>query len=237
MVVGDSFVYGDGIELPDDRFSKRLAKMLGDNYVVFNLGLGGTNTKHHIDAIVNYPYSPDILVFTYVFNDITGAALERQWIDRPGRVGVRFLPELPLLVNNSYAFNFLYWRLHRLLQVGQPDFRWLWYLSLYNDDESWWVHQQQLLTIYEGAQSEQIPLIVVVFPSLDHPEETEVVTERVINLFRERGVPTLDVADLIEGIPKKELMASPVDAHPSELVHGLVADALYEMFEEEGLVK
>lgn len=238
MIVGDSFVYGDGIENPQDRFSDRLGQKLGDNYVVFNLGKGGTNTKHHINAIVNYPYSPDILVLSYVINDVSGAVLERQWLNRPAaNPGV--LPEFPLLVNNSYAFNFFYWRLQRLLQVGvgQPDTMWQWYLDVYNDPDSWWIHREQLLSIYEGAQSEQIPLIVVVFPSMDFREESRVVTRKIINLFNEKGVPTLDVDQLIEGIPKKDRMASSVDAHPSELVHGLVADALYQMFIEEELIE
>jgi hypothetical protein len=124
-----------------------------------------------------------------------------------------------------------------MLQVGQPDTAWQWYLSVYNDPDSWWIHREQLVSIYEGAQSEQIPLFVVVFPSMDFTEESQVVTERIVNLFRERGVPTLDVAELIEGIPKKDRMASSVDAHPSELVHSLVADALYQMFLEEGVIE
>jgi hypothetical protein len=48
-------------------------------------------------------------------------------------------------------------------------------------------------------------------------------------LFRERGVPTLDVVELIQDMPVNELVASPVDSHPSERVHSLVAEALYEM--------
>ena len=235
MVVGDSFVYGDGIEDVKDRFSNRLAQKLGDDYAVFNLGKGGTDTKHHIEAIVNYPYSPDILVLSYFVNDILGAVLEHQWLDRPGRPRVPSL--LAPLVNNTYTFNFLYWRSVHLLQAGQPDTTWDWYLSVYNDPDSWWIHQQQLLSIYEGAQSEQIPLIVVVFPSMDHPEKSQVVTERIVNLYEEKGVPVLDVTDLIEDIPKKELIASPTDVHPSELVHKLVADRLYEMLVEAGLVK
>ncbi|MBN1219052.1 MAG: SGNH/GDSL hydrolase family protein [Anaerolineae bacterium] len=235
MVVGDSFVYGDGIENVNHRFSNRLAQKLGGDYVVFNLGKGGTNTQHHIEAIVNYPYSPDILILSYVFNDIMGAVLERQWLTRP--VQAEISPVLAPLVNNSYSFNFLYWRVFHLLQSGQPDIMWDWYLSVYDDPDSWWLHQQQLLSIYEGAQVEQIPLLVVVFPSMNYTKQSQVVTERIISLYKERDIPVLDVANLIEGIPTEELMVSPTDAHPSELVHQLVADKLYEMFVAEGLVK
>lgn len=233
MIVGDSFVFGDGIEKPADRFPDRLARMLSDDYVVFNLGKGGTNTKHHIEAILNYPYAPDILVLSYFVNDVKGAALERQWMNRPR--GPNVLPSMPLLVNNSYAFNFVYWRLTHILAAREPDTTWEWYLDLYNDPDSWWLHQQQLLTIYEGARSEQIPFLIVVFPSMDNIDESRVITERIVNLFRQKNVPTLDVAELIKTIPKERLMASPTDSHPSEFVHALVADALYEMLEEQGL--
>jgi hypothetical protein len=237
MVVGDSFVYGDGIEYPEDRFSNILGQKLGDDYVVFNLGKGGTNTKHHINAIVKYPYAPDILVLSYVINDIKGSVLEEQWLNQPGGAP-RILPEIHWLERSSYAFNFFYWRLERLLQTQAdlPDSQWEWLLSIYNHPDSWWIHQQQLEAIYKGAQSQQIPLLVVVFPSMDYTEESMVVTERILEFYQQRQVSTLDVAAVIQEIPPRERMASAVDAHPSELVHLRVAEALYQLFLEDGLV-
>jgi len=235
MIVGDSFVYGDGIEDVRDRFSDRLGQKLGSDHVIFNLGRGGTNTKHHIEAMVQYPYSPDILILSYFLNDIQGAALEHQWTLRPKNPEV--IPWAAPLVNNSYALNFLYWRLYALLQVRQPDLTWDWYLQLYNDPDSWWVYRQQLLSICEGAKAEGIPLVVIVFPSMNHVAESQVINERIISLFQEKGVPVLDVADFITGIPTEALVASPMDAHPSELVHQLVADHLYELLVTEDLVK
>jgi hypothetical protein len=101
----------------------------------------------------------------------------------------------------------------------------------------WWQHQQELLSIYEGTQSEHIPLLVVVFPNMNRSEESLVISQRVANLFEERDVPVLNVADLIENVPVDECIASPVDPHPSELVHHLVAEELYKMFVELGLTE
>ena len=101
MVVGDSFVHGDGIEYARDRFSNQLAEKLGNNYVVFNLGVGGTNVTHYIENIVKYPYSPDVLVVSIGVNDIEGAVLEEQWLNKPGRKGFSIPPLLVPLVNNS----------------------------------------------------------------------------------------------------------------------------------------
>jgi hypothetical protein len=234
MVVGDSFVEGAGIEYLKDRFPDRLGQMLGPDYVVFNLGKVGANTGQEIEAITNYPHRPDILILSYFVNDIEGVA-GALGLSQPPRDEVS--PLLLPLVRNSYAFNFLYWRLYRLSQIGQPDRKWEWQLSLHHHPDAWWLHQQQLLTLYEGTKAEEIPFIVVVFPSINRPEESQFVTERILNLYREIGTPVLDVAELIKDIPLAERIATPVDPHPSELVHERVAEALYNMFLEMKLVE
>jgi hypothetical protein len=204
MVIGDSFVEGVGIKHTEDRFPDRLDQLLGPDFVVFNIGRRGASTGREIDDVIEYPYPPDILVLSYFVNDIDEIALSRGIMEPPKMPPIS--PLLSPLVNNSYAFNFFYWRLFRLLQASQPDDRWLWRLRAYNDPDAWWLHQKQLLSLYKGTQSEQIPFVVVVFPSL------------------------------VEGIPSKDLIASSVDAHPNEMVHKLVAEALYEKFVELGLV-
>lgn len=232
MVVGDSFVEGTGIENLADRFPDRLGQLLGPDYAVINLGKGGAHTGQELDAVVDYPYAPDILILSYFVNDIEGVA---------GAIGEQqpprheISPVLLPLVRNSYAFNFLYWRLYRLSRIGQPDEKWEWQRGLYSNPEAWWRHQQQLLAFYEGTQSEQIPFIVVVFPSMSDPEASLAATQPVLNLYRNLGVPTLDVAELIHDIPVKERIATPVDPHPSELVHQRVAETLYKMFVDLGL--
>ena len=173
MVVGDSFVAGLSLKNPEDRFSNRVGPMLGDNFVVFNLGKNGAN---RLQSILQ---PPDI----------------------------------------------------------KADPKWRWFLSLYDEPEVWWLHQQELLSVYEGAQAEQIPLVMVIFPSMTYVEESRLVTDRVVDLFEERGVPTINVADLIATTPPGELVASPVDSHPSALVHGLVAEALYEEFRGLSLIE
>lgn len=205
-----------------------LGQKLGPKYAVLNVGRQGANTGDEIKLLLDYPYKPDILVWTYFINDIG---------DQAGPFGILLPPPretppwLSPLLQNSYAFNFIYWRRVRLFEARNfPDAKWQWLVTIYNHPDAWWTHQQQLLSIYEGARSEQIPLLVVVFPGIPYLEESQFVTERVVNLYQDQGVPTLDVAELIKDIPAKERMASPVDQHPNELVHRLVAEALYDMF-------
>jgi len=107
MVVGDSFVAGAGIARIEDRFSNQLATMLGEDYVVFNVGKNGLNTGQVIDAITKYPYKPDILIFSYYINDIES-------VSPPCRNAPHLLNQVPLwlspIVNNSFSANFIYWR-------------------------------------------------------------------------------------------------------------------------------
>lgn len=239
MVVGDSFVEGLTLKNIKDRFSNLLGQKLGADYVVFNLGKGGANTKDEIEAILDYPHAPDILVFSYFINDIEGVEAWQRGLVRPPRMEVS--PYLLPLVRNSYAFNFFFWEMVRFNWFQQPDLKTdaksQWFLDLYKQPDVWWLHQQKLLSIYEGAKSENIPLVVIVFPSLTYIEESKVATDRVVNTFRERGVPTIDVGELARGIPTQQLVASSVDVHPGELVNRLVAEALYDKFVEIGLVK
>ena len=72
-------------------------------------------------------------------------------------------------------------------------------------------------------------MIVVLFPNITTPAESRQIIEPVQAFFQSREVPTLDVATLIEGQDPLDLMASPVDAHPNEVVHLAVAQQLYDM--------
>ena len=227
MVVGDSVVAGVGINNYGDRFSNQLNRLLGDDTVVFNVASSGWNTRQETEAIIKYPYHPDVVILSYFINDIEGSAyhlgLQRPpLVEKPSGL-------LRSLVDNSYALNFLYWRLSRWQQpTGQIDYL-QWVIGLFRNPEVWWVHQQELQTIYDGAKSERIPLIVVVFPYPTDLTKSQIINQPILDFFNSRGVKTLDVAALLANYPPQDLIASPVDAHPNELVHRLVAEQLYQL--------
>lgn len=227
MVVGDSFVAGSGIANVENRFSNQLGRLLGDDYVVLNVASPGWDTIDEVKAILDYPYRPDILILSYYINDIEGIAYEngtqRPQIrrDPPGWL-------LPL-VRNSYALNFLYWRIIRLGPQEWANTYWEWLEILHNDPDIQWRHRRELLTIIEGAASEQIPLFVVVFPNPAAVEASQAFTRPVIDLFHEHGVPVLDVSPLLTGRNPAETIVSVVDAHPNEAVNAEVARQLYRM--------
>ncbi len=228
LVVGDSFAAGQGIENVEDRFSNVLGNKLGNDYLAMNIATFGVSTKEEIDRLRGFPYKPEILILQYFINDIRYAANERN--ASPPELNIEPWPIFKPLVRNSHVVNFIYWRSVRL--IGPHFFQMnnlAWLKEVYNRPDIWWLHQQELLTIYEGAASERVKLIVVVFPSMVDVEQSRELTAKVVDFFEERQVPVLDVTDLIENVPPKQLVANSLDAHPSEWVHQQVADALYEM--------
>ena len=230
IVVGDSFVAGTGIKDHEDRFSNQLAKLLGQDYVVFNVASPGWSTQDEIKALVAYPYKPNILILSYFVNDIEQTVYD-QGIERPEFIR-RPTGVWGFIVDNSYAFNFLYWRWYRLTQPPPKPTYLEWINSLYRDPKLWWLHRQELLTIIEGAASEQIPLLVVVFPNLAAIEESQFISQPVIDLFQEHNVPVLDVSMLLAGHDPAEITVNAVDAHPNEAVHLEVAEHLYQMIQD-----
>jgi hypothetical protein len=228
MVVGDSFVAGSGIADPEARFANQLGRLLGDDYVIFKVASPGWDTIDEVTAILEYPYQPDILVLSYYINDIEGVAYE-SGVKRPK---IRQDPPVWLvpLVRNSYALNFLYWRLIRLGPQKWADIYWNdWLKKISDDPDIRWRHQQELLFLMEGAASEQVPLFVVVFPNLTAVEESRSMTRPIMDLFREYKVPVLDVSQLLAGRDPAETTVSAVDSHPNEAINLEVAERLYRM--------
>jgi hypothetical protein len=224
LVLGDSLAAGYGLENIDDRFSNLLGEKLRDDYLVMNIASPGLSTRQEIEKVKGFPYKPEILILQYYINDIRQAGEDKNQTFELPKPSPLFQP----LVENSYAVNFLYWRTVRLQPQAWQQEYWFWLKGLYQDPEIWWLHQQELITLIDGAASEHVRLIVVIFPALNDVEGSKEITSKVANLFAERGVPVVDVALLVEGMQPEQLVVNPWDAHPNKWLHRLVADQLYE---------
>ncbi|MBN1993794.1 MAG: hypothetical protein JW953_13930 [Anaerolineae bacterium] len=223
MVLGDSLVAGHGINNPADRFSDVLGQMLGQDYAVMNVGRLGAETKEEFQMALDYPYSPDIIILSFYVNDIvdTYTSMEKG-VSQPN-----FIPRSPPLVDESYAANFFYWRIYRLGPHEWSNDYWGWLRGLYNDPGVWQTYRSLLLEISRFAQERDIQLIVVVFPNLLAIEDSQPITAKIVGLYEGEEIPVVDVSNLVAGMEAKELIVNPVDWHPNEFTHRLVAEALY----------
>lgn len=234
MILGDSFVEGYGIKYPKDRFSNLLANKLGQNYVVFNVGRRGAGTLKEIKDLKEYPYKPDILVLTYFINDIDNTAREHN-IDGPTTMPYS-PPALDPLLENSYAFNFFYWRAYRVLLYKQEALRNDWRASAVKNPEVWAAHEQELQTIIDWSTENHVKLMLLIFPDLVQTDETRYIVRPIIQYFTKHQVPVLDVTPLLTNIPTNERIVSSLDPHPNEHLHALIAEALYQKLHDLAFV-
>ena len=93
--------------------SNQLGKLLGDDYAVMTVATSGWGTRSEMGAGAQYPIKPDTLILVYYVNDI------EEMVQELGREEPEFnfikTPEgwQGFLVENSYLYNFVYWRLYR----------------------------------------------------------------------------------------------------------------------------
>jgi hypothetical protein len=226
MVLGDSIVAGHGIQNEEERFADRLGQMLGQDYAVLNVGLHGAGTRGQLDAALEYPFTPDVIILSFHVDDI---------VDTATTIGVlrpNYVPTSPRLVEESYAANYLYW--HHYQPAPWPWVRRYqgWARGLYEDPGVWETYRSLLLDIKNFAEAQNIQLLVVAFPDLQNIEESHPIISQIGDLYREQNVPVLDVTELLEGNDSQTLTVSTIDEHPNERLHQLVAEELYRIIRE-----
>ena len=220
LALGDSFTAGWGIDDPADRFTDVLAALLGDRYVVINVGKRGSSTAQQLRMLDNHPLqNPDVILWQYFLNDIEEAALSvglGPLFDRP-----------PRLVRESYLVNFLYARQN----AGFGPQYWAWEYNAYDHAAIWEAHQAELEAMVEAARRRNAQLIVVMFPNMQDPVGSIPYVDRVAHVLEDQGVTdVLKLFDDVAAWDPEAVIVSPRDAHPSVAFHHFVGQKLYDLF-------
>ncbi len=223
VVVGDSFVAGHGIRDYRRRFQNLLQERVADGCLVVTVAKPGWDSREELAALERFPYRPDLVVLGYVGNDIAGAAVSLGKLPRVPQYGGLEGP-LRAVVSHSYFLDFVYW----LLPKGDSG----WYAralkGLYEDPAVLSAHEADLARFIEQCRKSRANLVVVIFPFMDDVPGSGFFAAPIERFFRDRGVPVIDVSRLLGGHSTKDLVINASDAHPSELVHRLIAGALYQ---------
>jgi lysophospholipase L1-like esterase len=232
FVLGDSFAAGHGIRDFRDRFSDRLAEKMPDDYHVCNLGLNGSDTKDAYSRLTAFPVQPDILILQHFGNDIEKSAVYQgirfQGFDPYDRLN----PVPKAVIRTSFLLNFIYWRMPRQDISSYKDFL----MSAYGDPYVLEEHLSDLDKIIDHCEQREIPLIAVLFPIFPEPELSAICMEPVKKHLILKGVPVIDVRGLVKDMPVEARVVNANDIHPSVTVHERVAKALYQTFQEKGLL-
>jgi hypothetical protein len=221
LVIGDSYAAGHGINNLDDVFAYQAEQILGDDYV-FNLNAGIGISPTVADYLSPYPVAPDILVLSHFINDIEHTGI-------PGIETYRdFAPNAvwDWFASRYFLFSYVYW--HYLVGPQMVSSYANELLLAYEDEAKWTAHQARLQEFVDDAHERGIPLLVIVWPTLNDLDLSLEANTRVEDFFSSQGATVVNIRPAIESLSIEQRMINNFDAHPSEAVHRLVAEALAE---------
>ncbi|MCH9053903.1 MAG: SGNH/GDSL hydrolase family protein [Proteobacteria bacterium] len=227
FVVGDSFVAGYGIEDYRDRFANVLGRKLSSDWEMVIIANNGWNTDEQYNALVSHPAKPDFIVLSYFINDIEGA-VNQSGIPRPP------LFEQPTwfiryVINNSYALNYLYWRVYRFASSQDMRVKYMDYLyQAYDNLDAWTLHKAQLSKFVGYARQHKINLVTVIFPNLTDISGSAIFTTKVADYMKSRGVTVIDMAEKLAGREPSSLIVNLFDAHPNVALNREIGELLYQ---------
>ncbi|WP_128543023.1 SGNH/GDSL hydrolase family protein [Larkinella soli] len=227
IVVGDSYTAGHGLKQVEERYSNILAKGLGNRqYVVYNLGVSGSDTRDEYRRFEKFGVKPDAVVLQYFPNDIEKVAREKgvtpaafqPYSDLPGRLRVLF--------QKSYLLNYIYWQLpHGSGATPFEDYA----RKVYTDPAILGAHLSDLNQFVTYCRTNSIPLYVVLFPFSHNLEKTTQYTRPVVEFFQKNQVPVLLVSSLVKDIDPADRIVGRNDFHASAVVNQRVGEQLSRM--------
>ncbi|MFH1319495.1 MAG: SGNH/GDSL hydrolase family protein [Bacteroidota bacterium] len=242
LVIGSSYVAGDGIRNTEDRFSGRLQKKISDNYQVYNLGYCGSDALDEYNRLLEFPVKPDILILSHTTKSINGA-VERSKLQTPEyyKVDEGLNAVSAFLIQNSYLLNYVFWKYYGTKKLFPQ------YIEDIEHNAVFFYLQEEILSRHllnldrfiQYCNQKAIPLIVVSFPALNNgiAFTKMIVNNPIENFFNERGVIYISVYDLVKDLPESKRTINSNDSHPSVLVNKIIAEELYKTLVENNIVK
>jgi hypothetical protein len=230
FVVGDSFAAGHGINDVKKRFVNRLRERLGPTWNLVMIAQLGWTTHDEILALDKYPASADLIILSYCLNDIAYASHQHSFNAPP------FELEPPrhfrALINRSNFANFLYWLVFRMSHGDLWAKQWDYFQEAYGNAEIWKTHEEELLDFENVAKKKKARLLVIIFPQPGMLDWSRPIVAKLADFFVRNQIDYLDLTPIFENQPISRLVVNALDYHPSEWVHGRVANLIYEHLEK-----
>jgi len=241
LVLGSSYTAGDGVEKIKDRYSNKLQEMLPEKYIVHNLGMCGSEAIDAYNRLIAHPVKPDILIFAHTTKSIKGVSEKNAEINTINfRIDNDLNPLLRFLVQNSYLLNYMFWKFYAPSKLSEKNLA-----NFENNAIFYYLQNKKIATHFNNlqkfinyAETNNIPLIVINFPSMNEgiAFSKVIVCDPIEKFFIQKSIPVIGVYELVKDIPLTERTVNSTDAHPGILVHRLIAERLYETFKENHLI-
>jgi lysophospholipase L1-like esterase len=238
MVLGDSFTEGQGVKAAD-AYPRVLEGFLDGaepgRWEVLGCGRRGADFPElyrSFEAIL--AYDPDIVVYGMVLNDPVQSpafharqAYLNDWINDRSRMFEG--PEPPRLrFFDSRVAAYVRGRIEGV-RVGRDTTQW--YFDMFGDlnREGWDETQAYLKKMDRGMREKGGSFLVALWPlmvGLDGHYPFEGVHRTIADFCRRSGIAEHDLLPALRGRAPASLWVHPVDLHPNEVAHRLVAEEL-----------
>jgi lysophospholipase L1-like esterase len=224
LIIGDSIVMGHGVAA-SETFANQLERMLPKNvpgydlYQVINTGVQGYSTFQYLEMLKrSMKFSPDFIAIGFCMNDVTEPYIVNRSYGGSGLDYHRILqvshPWIDYLVNET-GFGRLSIYIRMKIKKKFPSADELKRKEIYNVRkmakssrtdpvyiEAWKHVLSDLSEIYELANNENIPVLLIIFPytfQLGHKELQ--IPQKILRQHADlHGVSYLDMTQVVEGL-------------------------------------
>lgn len=253
MVLGDSYIFGGGIEFKDN-FSQNLKRLINsekgnfNNAWVLDVSRPSANNLDHNLTYFQFvkSYKPNVVIIGYNTDDIHGYLSKTKkeiTLDdfKNGKMSSRktksFIKKVYDIIYMSAFANYILHNLHNELKANgyimkgsQADLE---LRSYWQNDENWQKSKILLSEIIEHSEKNDIQLIIYKFQEINLLEYPSLFTKTNIaikDFFTKRpSVIYLDGSETFRGEKSEKYRLSKYDGHPNEKAHKKMATEVFEV--------
>ena len=234
-VLGDSFTEGQGVKEEDvyPRALERALNRTGASWEVLNFGRRGADfpaLRNTFEELLEF--DPDVVLYGMVLNDCepSDAMRARHPFVTSMLEGPRQKPELlqgpPPFGSRTALFVQDRWERFRV-DRGMT----AWYGELYGEDnrEGWRRTRHEIAEMHSRMQLRGGRFLMATWPVLAHLDGDypfREIHETVGQFAHASGIGWVDLLPVLAGHAADDLWVHPLDPHPNEQAHRLVAEAL-----------
>jgi lysophospholipase L1-like esterase len=239
-VVGDSFVFGEGVPA-EKSLPAALQSRLGRSREILNLGWPGDDTKGELErlqaAAAAFHLRRAVVVF--IANDVEMApelVKEQEYINDLIQVRDQYLSRHES-AQPSIGWSRLLALVHGTLDMRRVTERTIgWYRDLYDPRRNAVGLQRLRANLERLAKVPDCRVALVLYPLLEGfegPYPLHGVHESVATAAKAAGLPVLDLAPAFAGQSTKELWVHPCDHHPNGRAQAIAAKTIAEWLERD----
>lgn len=239
VVLGDSVTTGFGVNL-DELYVKQLEKLLNDdnkkNYEVINLGVGGYNTQQEFQWLKKegLKYNPDLVIFSYLFNDISPKMVKNVTDDSEVNLcRISFTnTKIPCWIVDNLrkirTLTFVKYRLNNILtKKEEKDY----YYRLYYEIHSINDFDEIFANISQFSEDANLPVYFLIFPFIVSDYKQYPYKPIHKDLTEKLNEHNLKFIDILKDYSQtsKPIYISKIDrSHPNARGHRIAAEAIYK---------